>query len=141
MHLALSPRDIPINIKPGRRGIDIQDNPARPPAAIDLALSFKYDSAELEPDALIQHRALGIALKSDKLLASEIKITGFTDAKGGDDYNLQLSRRRAEAVKNVLTSIFDIAPERLSAAGMGKPQPRIQQIPKQRSTVGWKSKT
>jgi outer membrane protein OmpA-like peptidoglycan-associated protein len=39
---------------------------------------------------------------------------------GGEDYNQQLSERRAEAVRQYLTAQFAIEPNRLAARGFGK---------------------
>jgi outer membrane protein OmpA-like peptidoglycan-associated protein len=47
-------------------------------------------------------------------------IEGHTDAVGDDEYNLDLSRRRAEAIKAALTEYYDIRPENLATVGYGK---------------------
>lgn len=58
-----------------------------------------------------------------KLLAGQpqlnVFIVGHTDNQGAYDYNLDLSRRRAEAVAAELTKNFRIAPTRLRTAGVG----------------------
>jgi outer membrane protein OmpA-like peptidoglycan-associated protein len=46
-------------------------------------------------------------------------IAGHTDATGGDAYNLDLSRRRALAVRDYLVSAFPIDPHRLVIVGFG----------------------
>jgi OOP family OmpA-OmpF porin len=51
-----------------------------------------------------------------------VKIEGHTDNRGSSDYNAELSQRRAEAVRNFLVS-NGIAPERITAQGMGKDYP------------------
>lgn len=53
----------------------------------------------------------------------KIKIVGHTDSDGNDALNLDLSKRRAAAVKNYLVKEFGIAPERLQTDGMGEQQP------------------
>ena len=53
-----------------------------------------------------------------------LQIHGHTDGIGTDAYNLDLSRRRAAAVKDALVRRHGISPDRLSTAGMGKAQPR-----------------
>ena len=44
------------------------------------------------------------------------------DSQGSADYNIELSQRRAEAVRDFLVS-NGITPERISAQGMGKDYP------------------
>ena len=48
---------------------------------------------------------------------------GNTDNIGGDVYNLDLSKRRAAAVKETLVTRYHIAPDRLSTNGFGASHP------------------
>jgi hypothetical protein len=52
-----------------------------------------------------------------------LTVNGHTDNIGGDVYNLDLSKRRAAAVKQALITQYRIAPERLSADGFGASRP------------------
>ncbi len=54
--------------------------------------------------------------------ATQLTVVGHTDAVGGDDYNLGLSRRRATSVIAALAG-RGIAHSELSAVAMGKNQP------------------
>lgn len=51
-------------------------------------------------------------------------IEGHTDSVASDAYNLELSQRRAAAVKTALTERYRIDPARLSTAGFGESRPR-----------------
>ncbi len=53
-------------------------------------------------------------------------IEGHTDAVGSDDYNLRLSRQRAQAVKQALTTYYVIPEENLRTIGYGE---RFLKIP------------
>lgn len=53
---------------------------------------------------------------------TDIKIFGYTDAKGADDYNLNLSEKRAQAVKDYLAS-KGLSVARFQIVGMGKADP------------------
>ena len=53
---------------------------------------------------------------------TNIKIYGYTDSKGADDYNLNLSDQRAAAVKTYLAS-KGIVNSRFSILGMGEADP------------------
>lgn len=54
----------------------------------------------------------------------KLGINGHTDGIGADKYNLDLSRRRAEAVRSALAARYGIAATRLTTAGFGKSQPK-----------------
>jgi OOP family OmpA-OmpF porin len=53
----------------------------------------------------------------------KLTVEGHTDNIGGDTYNLDLSKRRALAVKEALVAQYDIAPERLTNDGFGASRP------------------
>jgi outer membrane protein OmpA-like peptidoglycan-associated protein len=55
--------------------------------------------------------------------AVRVKIIGHTDADGDDKTNLDLSKRRAEAVKSALSKEFLIEAGRMEADGKGEGQP------------------
>jgi outer membrane protein OmpA-like peptidoglycan-associated protein len=50
-------------------------------------------------------------------------VEGNTDNIGGDAYNLDLSKRRAAAVKEALVTQYHIAADRLSTNGFGASHP------------------
>ncbi|MEO0073114.1 MAG: carboxypeptidase regulatory-like domain-containing protein [candidate division WOR-3 bacterium] len=52
-----------------------------------------------------------------------VEIQGHTDNIGSDEYNQRLSERRAQAVVTHLVQNYGIAPNRLTAVGMGESQP------------------
>jgi outer membrane protein OmpA-like peptidoglycan-associated protein len=51
-----------------------------------------------------------------------VNVEGHTDSIGSDDYNLKLSQRRADAVRDYLTS-NGINPGNIQAIGLGKAAP------------------
>jgi outer membrane protein OmpA-like peptidoglycan-associated protein len=56
----------------------------------------------------------------------KLSITGHTDNIGGDASNLELSRKRAAAVKTALVERYHIAAARLASGGMGASQPQAK---------------
>jgi OmpA-OmpF porin, OOP family len=52
-----------------------------------------------------------------------IRIDGHTDSDGSDASNLDLSKRRAKSVKNMLTGEFSVAAERIETDGFGESKP------------------
>lgn len=53
---------------------------------------------------------------------TDIQIFGHTDNKGADDYNLNLSKQRAESVKNYLSS-RGLSASRFKIVGLGETEP------------------
>ena len=83
-------------------------------------IHFDFDSATIKPESDRLLEAL-----ADGLLASAtpaITVIGHTSSEGPDEYNDQLSQRRAEAVVTALGS-RGISAERISAQGRGERQP------------------
>ena len=56
--------------------------------------------------------------------AWKLRVEGHTDNIGGDQYNLELSQRRAEAVKLALVTRYHIAATRLTPQGFGATRPK-----------------
>jgi outer membrane protein OmpA-like peptidoglycan-associated protein len=54
----------------------------------------------------------------------KIVVNGHTDNIGGDQPNLDLSKRRAAAVRDALVKRYGIAPDRLTTSGFGRAQPK-----------------
>jgi len=88
--------------------------------AISLQILFDYDSADLSKEAKAQLDPIGHALASGELKGLKFKIEGHTDVVGSEDYNEQLSRRRADAVKQFLVDQYGIAYTALQTEGKGK---------------------
>lgn len=87
---------------------------------VALNILFEFDRDVLTSRATITLDILGQAMSSPELAGSVFRLEGHTDAVGGYDYNMDLSRRRAHAVQRYLSEEFGIAPDRLIAAGLGE---------------------
>lgn len=86
-----------------------------------VGLSFASGSAEIDPS----HRPLleKVAQAAAVFPRSQLVVEGHTDSYGRDDTNLELSRRRADAVSRFLTDELGIPQFRISAVGYGETQP------------------
>jgi outer membrane protein OmpA-like peptidoglycan-associated protein len=90
---------------------------------VDLpGVYFEFASARLRPesDAAISEVAGVMQRHQDWRL----RIEGHTDNVGGLDFNLTLSRQRADAVKAAIVARLAGGAERLDTAGFGAGQPR-----------------
>jgi outer membrane protein OmpA-like peptidoglycan-associated protein len=105
------------------RGIAVEGGDFTEEAAptIDLYVHFEFDSSKLTmTDARNTVDTLGKALTDKRLSNMRFMIIGHTDARGSDEYNLALSRNRAEAVRARLMQFSGVSGDRLVAEGRGR---------------------
>ena len=91
--------------------------------AVALRLNFALNSATVDQASEATLREIAAALTSEQLGQYNFRIEGHTDALGNDGYNLQLSRRRAESVRDELIRVYKVPANRLTAVGYGKTRP------------------
>jgi outer membrane protein OmpA-like peptidoglycan-associated protein len=82
---------------------------------------FDFDQAEIKPESEPTLSEIAKLLTDDPSLA--VLVVGHTDNAGSFDYNLDLSSRRAAAVREALISVHGIDGSRLTAAGAGMMAP------------------
>jgi outer membrane protein OmpA-like peptidoglycan-associated protein len=81
---------------------------------------FGFDSTDIKPQAAAELDRLGQLLTDNPEI--KIEMGSHTDSVGSFDYNIDLSRRRAESTIKYLIN-KGISPERLAAKGYGETQP------------------
>jgi OmpA-OmpF porin, OOP family len=81
---------------------------------------FEFDKAELMPRSYVELNKLLTIMKGNPTLC--IEIAGHTDSDGSDDYNNNLSQKRAEAVMTFLKA-QGVSAKRLQAKGKGEAHP------------------
>jgi outer membrane protein OmpA-like peptidoglycan-associated protein len=85
-----------------------------------LLVFFDFDKADLQPESYPElSRAMSLMKANPSM---QVEIAGYTDSKGSDDYNIDLSQRRANAVKDYLIK-HGIEKRRVTARGYGKADP------------------
>ena len=89
---------------------------------ITVAIQFDFGSARIRPQSYRTVGLLADSLYHPYLLGYRFIIVGHTDAVGGRESNLELSQRRAEAIREALINPFGIAPQRIEAVGLGEEQ-------------------
>src|SRR5579884_4159034 len=88
----------------------------------DSTFRFNFDSAELnQKNRELLSRVAGILLVSK---GYGLSVFGYTDDVGSDDYNQQLSMRRAKAVEDYLVKA-GIDPAIINVKGYGKTSPLV----------------
>lgn len=91
-----------------------------PKGGESIALYYEYDSATLHPRAQAQLKIVATVLKGSP--AKKLKITGHTDALGSDTYNIALSQKRAESVKQFFVD-QGVPVAQVETVGFGKTIP------------------
>jgi outer membrane protein OmpA-like peptidoglycan-associated protein len=86
------------------------------------SVRFDFDKADVKPEYRdMLNRIAGILMT---LKGYSIAVYGYTDDVGTQTYNLQLSQRRAEAVRDYLVQA-GISPTIMTTKGFGKADPRV----------------
>ena len=86
----------------------------------DAGILFDFDKATLRPASEVELQKLAVIL--DKYPDTNILLEGHTDAKGTEEYNLNLSRERSQSVANYL-AVQGVTPTRFTIMGYGESQP------------------
>lgn len=81
---------------------------------------FDTNKAQLKPGGIRAVQKVAEALKQNP--ERTIVIEGFTDSTGSNSYNLELSERRANAVRDALLDM-GISADRITARGLGESLP------------------
>jgi len=108
--------------------------PVVPTAAPEtFVLYFAFDSAAItEGGATVIDNSIAASQRTN---LGDFAVTGHTDRAGPEDYNLQLSLRRANAVRDALVA-RGISPSNISVAGRGEAEPAVPTpdgVPEQRN--------
>jgi outer membrane protein OmpA-like peptidoglycan-associated protein len=82
---------------------------------------FDTNSDRLQPESAYVIQSVAKTLTANPAL--KLLIEGHTDGVGAAAHNLDLSKRRAEAVKSVLVSQFSVDAARLTTNGLGATKP------------------
>ncbi len=88
-------------------------------------IGFKHNSAELDEWSRKQLEAVGAGMRDPQLASYRFALEGHTDDQGSQDYNLDLSLRRAQTVRDFLAQQSRIPASRLTTQGFGKEHPAV----------------
>jgi outer membrane protein OmpA-like peptidoglycan-associated protein len=78
---------------------------------------FEYDSDVLQGSAVSQLQKLGTLIQRNP--KATFTVEGYTDSFGTPEYNLDLSQRRADSVKQYLVEGMGISPAQIQTRGYG----------------------
>ena len=92
---------------------------------IDIELGtiyFDFDSSEVTYDGQLEiNKAVDAASKA---AGSQVLLTAHTDTSGSEQYNLDLSARRAKSVVDAM-SLIGVGSDRITASAVGESDPAV----------------
>ncbi|QWG24730.1 OmpA family protein [Bradyrhizobium sediminis] len=102
----------------------------RPPMAPELnklphlvaEILFDEDAAVVRPDSYRTLGRIADTLTHPSMLGYKFLIVGHTASGGRRDFNLTLSQRRADVIRDVLVNTFKVSSKRLVTLGLGEEQ-------------------
>lgn len=91
------------------------------PACINVSIEFETDSIMIEES--YREKLKTVADYLGKNGGIQLRVVGHTDNVGKEEYNIALSQRRAENVRDYLVEQFGVNPQSLNAQGVGPSYP------------------
>ena len=88
---------------------------------VTYGITFDVNKADIKSESFGTLKGIAGVLAENPDV--NVKIIGHTDGDGDDAKNLDLSKRRAESVKNELVKNFGIDSSRLTTEGAGETKP------------------
>ena len=88
---------------------------------VTSGIHFDVNSDKIKPDSYGILKEVANVLKENE--AVKIRIVGHTDSDGDDSKNMELSKKRAESVKNALANEFQVSGSRMETEGKGESTP------------------
>ncbi len=93
------------------------------PIITTLRFNFDFNKWKVKTIYYPKIKQIAKILKANPKL--KIEIDGYTDNIGTKAYNLKLSLKRAESVKNILVNTYKINPKRIIIKGFGESYPLV----------------
>lgn len=109
------------NIKVAQGTPDMRSKLITEGKLVTHGILFDVNSDKIKPESAGVLKEIATVLKENPDVS--IKIVGHTDSDGDDTKNLDLSRRRAAAVKQALKKDFGLDENRMQTDGLGETKP------------------
>ena len=86
-------------------------------------LNFTLGTARLTGPSQVKVQSMVEKLQKNSSTISKLIVEGHTDSTGGDNYNLDLSMRRAQTIADILETGVPLTKDQLKVVGYGEQQP------------------
>jgi outer membrane protein OmpA-like peptidoglycan-associated protein len=87
---------------------------------LSVEINFDRGSARIRPQSYHAVGLIADALHTPYLMTSRFAVIGHTDATGSSEFNMELSKKRANAVVQALTTTFNVPSNQLVSLGLGE---------------------
>lgn len=88
---------------------------------VSRGILFNVNSDQIKAESYGTLKEIAKVLEENPSV--KIQIVGHTDSDGDEKLNLELSKKRAESVKQALTNDFNISSDRMTVDGKGESEP------------------
>lgn len=99
----------------------IKEVPKKVEERVEVTILFETDKTLVKPMYHDQLKKVADFMKANP--TANATIEGHTDSIGSDKYNLNLSRKRSQSVKNYFVKKFGVDPNRIAVSWYGKSKP------------------
>jgi outer membrane protein OmpA-like peptidoglycan-associated protein len=103
-------------------GVTVRGNEDYQVYGLEEKVLFDTDKAVVKPSAAEALKQISASINK-RYAGKDVRILGFADARGDKSYNRDLSKQRAEAVKNYLITTDKMAADHLSTEAFGESAP------------------
>jgi outer membrane protein OmpA-like peptidoglycan-associated protein len=91
--------------------------------SVNIQINFIEDSTEVDAQTRPNIAILARALADPALSGGRFMFVGHADVRGSDDHNMELSRRRAQALSQAIVAIEPLLRGRVDTIGRGESEP------------------
>jgi outer membrane protein OmpA-like peptidoglycan-associated protein len=110
-----------IDTKGGVQELEMTETDTEIKIELSGDILFDFDKWDIRKEA--EPTLQNVAEVINRYGSSKVIVAGFTDSKGSDSYNLKLSEKRADSVKNWLLESGGVDGARITARGLGEADP------------------
>lgn len=110
-----------LEVDTARKALQVEETATQLTMKLEGDVLFDFDKAVVRPDA--EKLLDKVATVLSEFPDGKVTVGGYTDSKGSEKVNLDMSQRRAEAVKNWLVKKKSVPEQMIITKGFGEASP------------------